>query len=80
MRRKRIDIGLRVIKRRCYHCGYEMELAVLDGVELCPPSPEEPCLKGEHGPGFHDTFGMFINIVGKPKKEFGWETWDGTPD
>ena len=80
MRRTRHDIGLRVIKRRCYHCGYEMELAVLDGVTLCPPSPEEPCPGGSRGKWFHEAFGIFINIEGLPKKKFSWEAFDGKSD
>ena len=80
MRLNRKDIGLHIVKRKCYHCGYEMELAVLNGIKLAPPSPDEPCCKRGFTKQFHDLYGMFIQIEGKPKKEFGWEDWDGKSD
>ena len=45
-----------------------MWLLVNDDVELYPPSPEETC----YGGTFHEDYGMFINIVGQPKKKFSW--------
>lgn len=71
-----ICVGCKLIKRRCYWCGYEMYLLVSDEVELCPPSPEEPCYAGT----FHEDYGMFINIVGQPKKKFSWEFEDYIAD
>lgn len=77
---KRQDIGLYIVKRKCYHCGYEMELAVLEGLELCEPSPEEPCDHRGYHISFHENYGMFINIKGQPKKYFSWEPYDGIAD
>ena len=50
-------VGCYRTTRRCYHCGFEMEMVVLDGEELTPPNPSDYCI------GFrnHKKHGIFRN-------------------
>lgn len=47
-------VGCRRVIRKCYHCGYAVELMVLDGVEPPKASPDDFCVSENHHKQFHN--------------------------
>ena len=41
-------VGCYRTTRRCYHCGWESEIIVLEGEELTEPNESDYCLGEEH--------------------------------
>ena len=62
-------VGCHRVIRKCYHCGYEVEMLVLDGCEITEPNPDDYCIGKKH----HEDYDanpqvLQINIKGKPKQ------------